>query len=138
MSRGPGKWQRRILEAVDGAGWCVVMDLIPRDSSRADFSALNRAAHLLAAKGQVEVWWRSRGVSKPRWYNANREVHPLCLVAFRPGTRDAVPFYRRGKWEVSTDTRTLAEVEADLRGLGLLSVEDISTLSSPPQLQAAA
>jgi len=46
MSRGPGKWQRLILEALDKEGWCIVYDLLPEDSRRSERTALNRAAHL--------------------------------------------------------------------------------------------
>ena len=58
MSRGPGIWQRRVLGAVaaDG-GWHALRSLLPPAHTRAEVNALNRAAHRLAAAGQVRVFY---------------------------------------------------------------------------------
>jgi len=67
MSRGPGRWQNRILEAVDGGGWVALVDLLPEGTSTTDagYRALHRAAHVLHEQGRISLevvrrpwrWW---------------------------------------------------------------------------------
>lgn len=57
MGRGPGKWQRLILEALDKSEVVPIsrMAVIENGGSLLpeEYSALNRAAHTLARKGVV-------------------------------------------------------------------------------------
>lgn len=86
MSRGPGKWQRLILQRVEADGWCVVYDLLPDNRTRAQESAINRAAHLLADRGLVDTQHRDRETETNRQhYWGKGRAHPACLVAVKPG-----------------------------------------------------
>lgn len=55
MSRGPGRWQRRILEAV-ADGPIYLRDLLPEQYTRSQYSALHRAATTLADAGAISYW----------------------------------------------------------------------------------
>lgn len=59
MSRGPGRWQRLILEAVgDGRGIVpteYVYHRLGRPLTSSEHSALIRAAHQLAAAGRIRI-----------------------------------------------------------------------------------
>lgn len=52
MSRGPGLWQRQILEGVD-AGNAVI--LTSPDHSHAEQNAIRRAARTLEARGLIKI-----------------------------------------------------------------------------------
>ena len=56
MSRGPGKWQRGILAALRHHPAVYVSDLLPSDRTKAEYSAVHRAAYTLAANGKVQLW----------------------------------------------------------------------------------
>lgn len=72
MSRGPGKWQRLILEELErpGPGWIYLRDILREDEedywvnlpTKAQMSALGRAARRLADLGLIKVsyQWRPR------------------------------------------------------------------------------
>ena len=94
MSKGPGKWQRVILEAVVAAGFCVVDDLLPPGAKRSDHSAINRAAHLLKNAGKVELALEQRQSKSLNAYGRPKE--PRTLMACQPGTE--APIQRGGKW----------------------------------------
>ena len=55
MSRGPGKWQRRILAALEKRPAVHMRDLLPPTSSRSHHQALNRAALRLSANGKISI-----------------------------------------------------------------------------------
>ena len=96
MSKGPGKWQRQILDALDGDDWVIICDLLPGDAKRSEQSALNRAAHTLRRVGKVDIVYRNRAVNSPRGWNQNRHVRPAVLVVTRPGFEAPVQY--GGKW----------------------------------------
>lgn len=48
MSRGPGKWQRLILEEVSKNKWFYLIDLLPDKFTMSQYKALYRAASRLA------------------------------------------------------------------------------------------
>jgi hypothetical protein len=61
MSRGPGKWERAILEAVARVPVFYLTDLLSRSHTRAQTVALNRAMRKLADTGRIAVkYWRGR------------------------------------------------------------------------------
>ena len=53
MSRGPGKWQRLILDRVAQGDWFYLVDLLPAGYTVSQYSALHRAACRLADAGKV-------------------------------------------------------------------------------------
>jgi hypothetical protein len=77
MSRGPGRWQRPILRAVQDGGDLLV-NVVEREVGRAaspsEYSACNRAAHTLERARHIQVvrcWAR----------NAVGRVDALAFVA---------------------------------------------------------
>jgi hypothetical protein len=63
MSRGPGIWQRRILDTLEKYPAFYLMDLLPKDHTRSQVVALNRAARQLASNYKIETlsWWTRFG-----------------------------------------------------------------------------
>lgn len=55
MSRGPGKWQRLVLAALDQQPAWYAADLLPADHTRAEYVALLRAVGALEACGHIVV-----------------------------------------------------------------------------------
>src|SRR5258707_15639593 len=55
MSRGHGKWERAILEALKGAAAFYLTDLLPIPHTRSHVVALNRAARNLHDAGKIEI-----------------------------------------------------------------------------------
>jgi hypothetical protein len=55
MSKGPGKWQRMILDALEGREWLFLWELLPNPYAPAEYSALMRAAHVLRRKGAIKI-----------------------------------------------------------------------------------
>jgi hypothetical protein len=55
VSRGPGRWEREILAALDHVAAFYLTDLLPNPHTRSDVVALNRAANNLYAKNKVEM-----------------------------------------------------------------------------------
>lgn len=58
MSKGPGRWQRVILEALETRERVILRDLLPEGYKQAELSALYRAADRLRKAGKV---WICRG-----------------------------------------------------------------------------
>jgi len=56
MSRGPGKWERAILDALGQVPAFYLTDLLPTPHTRSQTVALNRAARNLADAGKVQMW----------------------------------------------------------------------------------
>jgi hypothetical protein len=57
MSRGPGKWQRYILQSLmpdRPAVW--LRDLLPKPCAASHYQALYRAAYVLSAAGKIGIW----------------------------------------------------------------------------------
>jgi hypothetical protein len=76
MSRGPGKWQRAILDELQRREACYVREVSPAPKTRSDHLAAVRAAHQLARKGLVVV-----DVEQQHW---KRGAWGAVVVA-RPG-----------------------------------------------------
>ena len=78
MSRGPGRWQRAILEALQTREWIILGDILPAGSGRSARFACRRAAKHLRRAGQVELRWVQLG-----WYgdevNDRAQGHMLVL-----------------------------------------------------------
>lgn len=53
MSRGPGKWQRLILDRVAAGEQFYLVDLLPAGYTKAQYNALHRAAVTLYEAGQI-------------------------------------------------------------------------------------
>ena len=64
MSRGPGKWERAILRALEHTAAFYLTDLLPTHHTRAQLVALNRAARNLADKGRIATCaWKCRAAT---------------------------------------------------------------------------
>lgn len=70
MSKGPGRWQRIILEALESGEEPAISDLLPEGSTRSDYQNLMRAARKLNKQGKVGIWFTRRDVttSETRWH----------------------------------------------------------------------
>lgn len=82
MSKGPGKWQRRLLLALEEQPAVFLADLLKRPYPRAHYVALHRAASVLADSGQVDIHTNclaggvnSMWVTRPG-YSCNRSLVP--------------------------------------------------------------
>ena len=56
MSRGPGRWQRKILNALEGESAVFLHDLLPKEYTRAQRVAVHRAARVLDKAGKVVAY----------------------------------------------------------------------------------
>ena len=54
MSRGPGKWQRAVMAALEQVPAFYPMDLLPAEHSRSDVVALNRPVRSLGKAGRTD------------------------------------------------------------------------------------
>lgn len=80
MSRGPGCWQRVILQAVADGRAHYLADLLLPGYTRAEYNALNRASRRLEDAGRIVAYGISGryrrtvialpGTPRPRWDNA--------------------------------------------------------------------
>jgi hypothetical protein len=73
MSKGPGKWERAILQALEQPAAFYLIDLLPVPHTRSQTVALNRAARKLEDTGKIEI---------ARWMFAGGDGY---LTIFRPG-----------------------------------------------------
>jgi hypothetical protein len=57
MSRGPGKRQRDIMQAIGQSadGHCWLVDLLPRNYTRAEYNAMYRAAYRLSDQQLIDL-----------------------------------------------------------------------------------
>jgi hypothetical protein len=76
VSKGHGKWERAILDALDGVTAFYLIDLLPEKHSRAATVALNRAARNLHAAGKIEIvpWLPAAG--EPGYLTVYRKGYP--------------------------------------------------------------
>ena len=99
MSRGPGKWQRLILQNLEeyGDGWFYLRDLLSDDFKQSEYLALFRAARRMAELEKAEIWygWRPRQqrnspmrTVQPRPYKHRHIYHSARLIVSR---RDVHP-----------------------------------------------
>jgi len=72
MSKGPGKWQRTILDALETQESVFLRDLLPGNYSSADYSAIHRAANKLLEDGKV--WITKPTYSHRKNYTAVRKI----------------------------------------------------------------
>ena len=79
MSKGHGKWERAILEALTKVPAFYLTDLLPTPHTRSQTVALNRAARNLAAAGKIEVrhWLCS--------FTKAGDIAHGFLTVYRPG-----------------------------------------------------
>jgi hypothetical protein len=89
MSRGPGRWQRAILERLRQQeqfflAEIVPMSATPHDPSRAAARAAMRAAHRLANQGLIALDNRGYGWSHFYW-TGERYIRLSGLIVARPG-----------------------------------------------------
>jgi hypothetical protein len=104
MSRGPGKWQRAILQRLDTCGWMLLHDVLAVDHTRSQVRACRRALNGLVAQGRV----RTARLRRHGWTHAERRVLGETVV-LRPGvqvdhahiyeTRIRPPINKRYTWE---------------------------------------
>ena len=55
MSKGPGKWQRVIINALETHQAVYVLSLLPEGYTKSDYSAILRAANSLEAAVKIET-----------------------------------------------------------------------------------
>src|SRR4051794_5260072 len=80
MSRGHGKWERAILEALKGAAAFYLTDLLPIPHTRSHVVALNRAARNLHDAGKIEIaTWQAKS-----WAASGVRAHGFVSI-YRPG-----------------------------------------------------
>jgi hypothetical protein len=90
MSRGPGKWQRAILEQLQRQQRFFLMEIVPlattgHDRSRSAQRAAIRAAHRLAQQGLITLDCRRYGWNHFYW-TGERTVRLNGLLIARPGS----------------------------------------------------
>jgi hypothetical protein len=76
MSRGPGRWQRAILDELQRREVFYLREVLPATPTRSDRLAVVRAAHRLARQGRLVV-----DVERQHWQRAARGA----VVVARPG-----------------------------------------------------
>ena len=78
MSRGPGKWQRMILRALELHKSFFVRDLLPANAGRSACVALSRALRSLELAGRVSVrrWYRT-AVMRPGVHAERNEIERI-------------------------------------------------------------
>jgi hypothetical protein len=64
MSRGPGRWQRLIFATLTDHEAFYLVDLLPADYSRAQYTALYRAVVRLEETGQIHLAIYRAGAKK--------------------------------------------------------------------------
>ncbi len=64
MSRGPGRWQRLILQTLRLESSVDLVDLLPKGYTASAYQAAYRAALTLEASGRIEVWRYIYGARK--------------------------------------------------------------------------
>jgi hypothetical protein len=72
MSRGPGRWQRAILDALQAQDYISLWYILPRGHTRGQRFACRRAAQRLAQQGRVTI----ERVGIDELYVTPREISP--------------------------------------------------------------
>lgn len=105
MSRGPGKWQRLILEAVEEHGAVWVNSLIPANATRSEHVALLRASMQLTRRGMIDSYrWAAGGINRRR---AHTSAH---RVGYNPERKEIV--YVLNKSQIDTSSTLNHEAES--------------------------
>jgi hypothetical protein len=130
MSRGPGRWQRLVLDLVNQAGeepvvltWRVE-EALDRSLTAAEFSAVNRAAWALADSGKVALW---RG-----WVRTERASRTTMLMAGAMTTPWPRPYQAGSRYRGRSrrgDGRLTVEAE---RNLQVQRLPVLARLAYPP------
>ena len=98
MSRGPGRWQRAILDAVSEHGAAV---LTREGSAPSDQNAVRRAAYALERAGRVQLTSeRVRGRARLVAYPMDAAVPPPLIVTGLDGKTYRRPTFR---WSAPQD-----------------------------------
>src|SRR2546425_8803506 len=122
MSRGPGRWQRAILERLQREAQFFLAEIVPPSATRHDRSrsaqrAAMRAAHRLAQQGAIalDAPGYSAGVGWSHYYwTGERWLRLNGLIIARPGT-----VINRWALIEAYDRRPLGQIP-DLSGLETL------------------
>ena len=80
MSKGHGKWERAILQALKEAPAYYLTDLLPTPHTRSQVVALNRAANNLLTAGKIEI-----SIWMTAYSGVGEHPHGFKTV-FRPGS----------------------------------------------------
>ena len=102
MSRGPGKWQRAILNELGERECFYLLELLPVRYRKAHYNALNRAALVLLEKGKIDAW---------RWMGGNPGKVLYCRPGYEPPRKPGGEFRERPAFNharppiVTTSTR---------------------------------
>ncbi len=83
MSRGPGRWQRAILDALTASEWILLCDVLPPGPTRAQLLACRRAANRLEAQGLVQTRALTRRLVRGLTPEQRKQVGETILL--RPG-----------------------------------------------------
>lgn len=87
VSRGPGRWQRALLESLDDYDLVPVMSVLGWDASRSDQEAVRRAARRLAIDGKARVvyLWQCNTCEElfDRWFCPTHRGGRRVLVVTR-------------------------------------------------------
>jgi hypothetical protein len=112
MGRGPGKWQRIILDRLERGEPFYLLEVLDYGYTKAEYNALNRAARELEKRGEIRI---ERYMSVPR--GEEKLGHAIVVPKEYDFDRLSFDFRRRGyvldngKWVPDTNTYTGAEEE---------------------------
>jgi len=122
VSRGPGRWQREILGALEKHPAFYLADLLPQPHTRSQVVALNRAARQLATLYKIGIC---------RWMC--RFGHSGFITVVRPGY--PAPD-RKDVFEISVASG-YGESRCNTYDAGTITVDytDVSVASVPPKNQ---
>ena len=90
MSRGPGKWQRYILETIEAAkpnAMIPVTDLYKDGDTRSTKEAIRRAVRVLDERGEIQ--------SGEGWIDTFVDGHPTQKIGLFVTHKDSDPIPRR-------------------------------------------
>lgn len=78
MSKGPGKWERSILQTLERVPAFYLADLLPTPHTRSHTVALNRAARNLCDAGKIAMsrWMTTGGGDRPGFLTIYRVGYP--------------------------------------------------------------
>lgn len=106
MSKGPRKWQRKILEAIEDGEPVRLRDLLPNDFSNSQRSAIYRAARQLEKQEKIYTWMDYEKGKKPN------HIYPGTIWTFYAGKNEPLIPRRRppgGNYHYSPKPKTLDE-----------------------------
>jgi hypothetical protein len=132
MSRGPGRWQRAILDELQRREVFYVRELLSEDPSRSDRLAVIRAAHRLASYGLIAISAGRRTWSPLVRLRGGRLESLGAVIVARPGVRIdrtelKLAYVERATaaWRQWWDTHGVSDSNADVA----ITYEDATTAS---------